>query len=259
MLSFTPSTAASRANALLPTSSANKANAYRLNEPTLAPGMIVVRGPEWRYGDEDGGPGSRGIVTKLDFWDGLAGQVSQEIYDSSPVSYIRVRITYVIQGVRVHWLSSGVDNLYRVNDEVRGLEQVIWQSAPGQGIVRGDHVEIEVRPTSMTSPLEALSSSLSRAVANTTDQSKPSTKAKFPGSLKFSSAVGSHAVIPAYSDLDLDNDFTIELWFRLAPEAAKDGRNKCALSIVSGEVMDAAISSGSPIRAEESPIDNSAS
>ena len=31
-------------------------------------GDTVVRGPDWGYGDEDGGPGSKGVVEALDEW-----------------------------------------------------------------------------------------------------------------------------------------------------------------------------------------------
>jgi hypothetical protein len=69
-------------------------------------------------------------------------------------------------------------------------------------------------------------------VATATGGSKPKASAPFPGSLKFSSITHSHAVIPPYPALDLDNDFTIELWLRLAPGTARNGRAKCAWSLV---------------------------
>ena len=29
------------------------------------PGAVVARGPDWRFGDQDGGPGARGVVREV--------------------------------------------------------------------------------------------------------------------------------------------------------------------------------------------------
>lgn len=83
----------------------------------------------------------------------------------------------------------------------------------GRVVVPGDTVEVQV-------------------TARTSSNGKPKASACFEGSLKFSCITHSHAVIPPHPALDLDNDFTIELWLRLAAGAARDGRAKCAWSVV---------------------------
>jgi len=45
-------------------------------------------------------------------------------------------------------------------------------------------------------------------------------------------------VIPAYAELDLDNDFTVELWLRLSPDVAENGEVKCVFSVVRTEGED---------------------
>lgn len=83
----------------------------------------------------------------------------------------------------------------------------------GRVVVPGDTVEVEI-------------------TARANSDGKPKASASFEGSLKFSSITHSHAVVPPHPALDLDNDFTVELWLRLAPGAARDGRAKCAWSVV---------------------------
>lgn len=80
-------------------------------------------------------------------------------------------------------------------------------------VVPGDTVELEV-------------------AAFASNDGKPKAPSSFEGSLKFSSITHSHAVVPPYPALDLDNDFTVELWLRLAPGAARNSRAKCAWSVI---------------------------
>ncbi len=92
--------------------------------PFLAAGDLVVRGPCWQYGEEDGGPGSCGIVLKIDLWMDVAGD-----------------------GVRVRWLGNGVENLYRKVLDVQVLEPMVRTAMhePGQAVVQGNTVEVEWR------------------------------------------------------------------------------------------------------------------
>jgi hypothetical protein len=156
------------------------------NPPPVKAGDFVVRGRDWKYADEDGGPGARGTVTKV---------------EKGPD-----------QGVQVRW-PNGVEGLYAAG-EVRVLERCISAVRPNVTMVRGDTVHMEVRP--------GLSG------VETTDV--------FTGSLGFSPASSSHVEIPAYSDLDLDSDFTIEVWARLNTGASRNGRLKCIASKVMGDL-----------------------
>ena len=38
------------------------------------PGAVVGRGPDWRFENQDGGPGSRGVVRDIHDWTGTGGQ-----------------------------------------------------------------------------------------------------------------------------------------------------------------------------------------
>ena len=54
-----------------------RAGEPRLEVRGLYPGATVERGPDWRFGDQDGGRGGRGVVrAELDWEGGAAGQPS---------------------------------------------------------------------------------------------------------------------------------------------------------------------------------------
>lgn len=63
----------------------------------ISRGDVVVRGPDWKWRDQDGGNGERGVVTDITRWTG----------ESSPRKY----------AVRVRWDKSGLVNLYRYGAE----------------------------------------------------------------------------------------------------------------------------------------------
>jgi hypothetical protein len=162
------------------------------SEPPVVAGAVVVRSPSWRYGDEDGGPGSRGVAVRLDTWEGQQGM-----------------------GVRVRW-ASGLESTYRLAD-VKAIDRRAWVARANTAVVQGDSLVLDVRPGPRASPSDA------------------EEKRGFAGSLGFAPSTArthAHAVVPAYPDLDLGTDFTVELWLRLRKGAAASGRAKCALSVV---------------------------
>lgn len=152
------------------------------------PGDWVVRGSGWRYGDEDGGPGARGLVLRSDFFDANDGM-----------------------GLRVRW-AHGLEGLYRLGEVRLAPRAVSHGPLPHSALVTGDSLIVHVKPGQP--PREA----------------PPS----FQGSLCFTPpsppTAGAYVAVPAYSALDLDGDFTIELWLRLSAGSAKNGKDKCALS-----------------------------
>ncbi len=63
------------------------------NQPKIYVGMEVVRGRDWQWGSQDGGPGERGVVISVRGWRGVPGDKTG--------------------AVRVHWKKSKQKNLYR--------------------------------------------------------------------------------------------------------------------------------------------------
>lgn len=66
--------------------------------PPLSVGQAVVRGPDWRWGRQDGGPGQTGVVES----------VGVEVAGEDDVS-----TTTVGDAVRVRWQQTDLVNVYR--------------------------------------------------------------------------------------------------------------------------------------------------
>jgi len=155
------------------------------NQGLVEVGDVVVRSQTWRFGDEDGGPGCRGVVTRLDFWESVPQK-----------------------GVWVRW-RHGCESMYQIAD-LQVLPRPTRKMHPLFVRVQGDTVHVNVRP-------------------RVSDQRN---EFDFKGSLSFSEAARSSVTIEPQAELDLDYDFTIEMWLRLNAAAAKNGKTKVAISQV---------------------------
>ena len=87
------------------------------------PGAVVARGPDWRFQNQDGGPGSRGVVKDIHDWNGTGGQ---------PTSRSVVSVVW----------ANKEDNMYCRG--YKGQVYVVYVT-PGQGGRTSSNIGLQIR------------------------------------------------------------------------------------------------------------------
>jgi hypothetical protein len=144
---------------------------------SISVGDMVVRGPAWEWGDQDGGAGSLGEVVEIKSWKGKSGA-----------------------GVQVHWLETDYTALYRWGFE--GHHDLLYV-APGSRCSRplfivGDTVTVDLETAGVTAAAAADTASPGQA---------------WTGALRMSE-MHSAVSINVCDELELVRDFSLEVWIR---------------------------------------------
>ncbi|OWZ23507.1 HECT E3 ubiquitin ligase [Phytophthora megakarya] len=163
---------------------------------SLSIGDLVIRSPDWEYSEEDGGPGSIGIVQEIIGWGSHGGK-----------------------GLRVRWQENGFENVYRygVNGryDVQNLDNAKYHNAPL--IFRGNRILYEFVPCT---PQPSTRLDLSAA-------------AEFDGSLELDGSLRLDLKLSEENERTLSkNDCSIEFWTYISKDIFEKTEGNACVEIV---------------------------
>lgn len=206
------------------------------NLPVISVGDWVVRGPDWAFGDEDGGGrqgfptgvealsalSGAGVVVALEKWCGRDGAGARvrwpgEETESSPPG-----------GAMGRNAGKGFEALYSVRDpaHIRVVKRGGSDRARRPVVVAADTLEVEVMPGGGEAFGGASGDEVSAQSAGGDGGSVGRNRARY---FRFDGE-STHVDLPNYRGMRLEGDFTMELWAWLEPGVAQDGKPKCLFS-----------------------------
>ena len=78
--------------------------------PTIRPGMHVIRGPDWQWGNQDGGPGRQGIVINVKDWKGIPNSGVYFVLSPRPSRFVlngkMVKSTFIVMVLKIAMMLS---------------------------------------------------------------------------------------------------------------------------------------------------------
>ncbi len=174
----------------------------------LCVGDLVVRGPGWCWGNEDGGPGRVGEVLELRAWRGRPAKGARVRWRSGGTGLYR----WAYDGVfDIAYLKPGERSTRPISVNGDCLHLAVVRSRLGKKGQDADEKKEEQSP--IAAPLPAGEAETIAPAAAATEEQAP-----WRGALRFDGP-RSAVTIPDFPAADLTADFTIALWARLDPAA----------------------------------------
>ena len=201
--------------------------------PHISVGDLVVRGPDWTFGDEDDGaeqafptendstPRARvGVVIALEKWGKCEGAGARVRWGGRT----NVGPTGAVGGHRE--LGKGFEALYSVRCPAH--IRVVNRGGPDQArrpvIAAGDSLELGIIPAGAERGVGGSYEPTGHANGSGTVGKRSSVQCiRFDGE-------STYVDLPRYRGMRLEGDFTLEIWVWLDPGAACDGKKKCVFS-----------------------------
>lgn len=207
--------------------------------PPISVGDIVVRGPDWVFGNEDGGEqistelsGSvhprKGVVLALEKWAGKDGGARVRwMEEDAQTGFPGSETGNIFEGGNDG--GKGFESLYSVQDPAH--LRVVKRGGPDRWrrpvVVAGDTLNVEVTPAAGWR--SNVSAGHRDGVRTPSDDQ---TNGQFRGHCFKFDGDSTYVDLPSYGGMRLLGDFTLELWAWLDPGTARNGKPKCMLSRV---------------------------
>lgn len=206
--------------------------------PPISVGDLVVRGPDWIFGNEDGSEFSGdalsssnlrvGVVLALERWAGRDGGGARVRWTEMSVH----SVDGATQSERFEERGGGgkrFEALYSVENptHLSVVKRGGADRARRPVVVAGDTLNVEATTAAERSGEVNVSY---RDGTQVTDEDERGGQTH-GHSFKFDGE-STHVELPSYGGMSLEGDFTIEVWAWLDPGTARNGKAKCVLSRV---------------------------
>ena len=164
-----------------------------VNVDKLIPGDFVVRGPDWRWGQEDGGVGSIGVV------------LGEATWADEPCT-----------GVWVRWKATGYEGLYRYKHgngcacDVLLFKKKIMDEC--RVLIPGAEMRVELKTTSNYLRVDSEdSTAIEHDYSSIEERGSP-----------YFNGLTSVMHLPCSSQLDFSQDFTVEVWLHVSADVRNE-------------------------------------